>query len=232
MTDPYSVLGVSRSASMDEIKKAYRNLSRKYHPDANINNPNKAQAEEKFKQVQQAYQQIVYEKEHGEGTYNRQGQQSYGGYSSGGYGQGYGYGSPFEEFFRQYQQRQSAPFGDDVELQAALNYINNGHYSEAMTALNNSSNRSAAWYYLHAMANAGLGNNINAKEDARRACEMEPGNARYAQLLRQLESGNAWYGQRQQQSGYDMSNCGRGGASLCPLCLMSMCCCRMPICCC
>ena len=59
MLDPYSVLGVSRDASMDEIKKAYRKLSRKYHPDANINNPNKEQAEEMFKQVQQAYDQIV-----------------------------------------------------------------------------------------------------------------------------------------------------------------------------
>ena len=54
MMNPYQVLGISPGASDDEIKKAYRALSRKYHPDANINNPNKAQAEEKFKEVQQA----------------------------------------------------------------------------------------------------------------------------------------------------------------------------------
>ena len=65
MTDPYQVLGVSRSASDEEIKKAYRTLSRKYHPDANVNNPNKAQAEEMFKQVQQAYDQIMKEKQQG-----------------------------------------------------------------------------------------------------------------------------------------------------------------------
>ena len=51
MRDPYQVLGVSRDASDEEIKKAYRALSRKYHPDANVNNPNKEQAEEKFKAV-------------------------------------------------------------------------------------------------------------------------------------------------------------------------------------
>ena len=56
MTDPYEVLGVSRGASDDEIKKAYRKLSRTYHPDANINNPNKAEAEEKFKEAAEAYE--------------------------------------------------------------------------------------------------------------------------------------------------------------------------------
>ena len=75
MSDPYQVLGVSRDASDEEIKKAYRQLSRKYHPDANINNPNKAQAEEKFKDVQQAYEQIMREKEEG----YRGGSTGYGG---------------------------------------------------------------------------------------------------------------------------------------------------------
>ena len=79
MSDPYRVLGVSRDASEDEIKKAYRALSRKYHPDANVNNPNKAQAEERFKEVQQAYDQIMKERQQGAG---------FGGYD-------YGYGGFF-----------------------------------------------------------------------------------------------------------------------------------------
>ena len=67
MRDPYQVLGVSRSATEEEIKKAYKALSRRYHPDANINNPNKDQAEEKFKEIQQAYQQIMKERTSGYG---------------------------------------------------------------------------------------------------------------------------------------------------------------------
>ena len=65
MIDPYQILGVSQDASEDEIKKAYRSLSRKYHPDANINNPNKEEAEAKFKEVQQAYQKIMDERARG-----------------------------------------------------------------------------------------------------------------------------------------------------------------------
>lgn len=89
MNDPYSVLGVSRNASEEEIKKAYKTLSRKYHPDANINNPNKDQAEEKFKEIQAAYQQIMKERTDG---YSGYGPGSSRGYSGSGYGSG-SYGS-------------------------------------------------------------------------------------------------------------------------------------------
>jgi len=78
--DPYQVLGVPSNASDDEVKRAYRNLSRKYHPDANINNPNKEQAEERFKQVQAAYDQIMKMRQQG---FNGQ---SYGPGSSNAYG--------------------------------------------------------------------------------------------------------------------------------------------------
>jgi molecular chaperone DnaJ len=92
MSDPYSVLGVSPDASDDDIKKAYRKLSRRFHPDANVNNPNKEQAEEKFKQIQEAYDIIMKMREQGYRDYN-----SYSSYGSGGaYGNGSGsYGGAY-----------------------------------------------------------------------------------------------------------------------------------------
>lgn len=65
IANPYSVLGVSPSASNEEIKKAYRELSRKYHPDSYANNPLSDLAEEKFKEVQEAYDQIMKDRENG-----------------------------------------------------------------------------------------------------------------------------------------------------------------------
>lgn len=194
MTDPYQVLGVSRDASTEEIKKAYRTLSRKYHPDANINNPNKAEAEEKFKQVQQAYKQIMEEKENGTSSYSSQG--SYGGsYGSGGYGGSYGNGG-----YGGYNYGSST---EDAELRAAANYLNNMRYQEAMRVLNNISRHNAQWYYLHAIANAGLGNNISAVQDAQTAVNMEPDNMQYRQLLSQLQGGGQWYTDMGQGYGYE-----------------------------
>lgn len=236
MTDPYQVLGVSRDASSDEIKKAYRKLSRKYHPDANINNPNKEAAEAKFKEVQAAYNQIMQEKEHGTSG------QSYGGYgSSGGYGggssaggQGYwGYGG-FGGFggYGGQQQSQQGQYQDEeaLKFRAALNYINAGSYTEALHVLESISNRTAQWYYLSAIANARMGSNINAKEHARRAVEMEPNNMQYRQLLSQLESGGQWY-QDMGQS-YGMPNINLNDMCCKILCFASICQCCPGIYCC
>ncbi|MCI5648089.1 MAG: J domain-containing protein [Fusicatenibacter sp.] len=218
MTDPYEVLGISRDASTDEIKKAYRKLSRLYHPDANINNPNKAEAEEKFKQVQQAYKQIMDEREHGT-SYQSSGS-GYGGYDPfGGNRYGGGYGGANRGYGSSEQ---------DVKLQAAANYINSGHYREALNVLNDLGDRSARWYYLHAIANSGMGNNINAVQDAQRAVNMEPGNAQYQQLLNQLQGGGAWYSDM--GSGYGYERTGGDFGKWCCECmainaLCNCCCC-------
>ncbi len=238
--DPYEILGVSRDTDMDEIKKAYRRLSRKYHPDANINNPNKDQAEEKFKQIQQAYQKIVDEKEHG-GSSATQGSRST--YQSGGYGNS-SYGSqeswsdeydsqdrgydPFFDFFgygyQRQRQQQSNDYGGNVELRAAANYINNGYYQESMNVLERISERNGNWYYLHACANAGLGNNVAAKEDAQKAVNLEPNNQQFRQLLSQLESGRSWYGNGGGGADCNGSNAMRVCLPCCALCCCSRCC--------
>lgn len=112
MSDPYKVLGISRDATDDEVKQAYRKLSRKYHPDANINNPNKDKAEEMFKLVGQAYNQIMDERKNGYGSSGyggygyggngsggySNGGSAYGGSGNGNYGGGYS-GNPFDDLF-------------------------------------------------------------------------------------------------------------------------------------
>ena len=181
MIDPYSILGVSPNASDEEVKKAYRKLSRIYHPDANIDNPNKEQAEEKFKQVQQAYEQIMREREQGSA-----------GYGSGAYG---GFGGFSGQADNSYQDEES------MRRQAAANYIQSGHYREAMNVLQSLSQHNGQWYYLSSMANMGLGNNVNALNDIREAVRLEPDNAQYRMLQQQMEGGGTWYQEMQNPFG-------------------------------
>ena len=215
MRDPYQVLGVSRSATEEEIKKAYKALSRRYHPDANINNPNKDQAEEKFKEIQQAYQQIMKERTSGYG-YGSAGSStgSYGGSSYGGYGgafQGRGYSGS------------STGYEEDNYIRAAGNYVRNGYYKEARNVLDGmeEDKRSARWYYYSALAHAGLGNQVSALEHARKASSMEPSNADYRNLVNQFENGGSWYQQKQYTYGQPYSV----GNGLCmKLCIANLLC--------
>lgn len=238
--DPYQVLGVSRDASEDEIKKAYRALSRKYHPDANINNPNKGQAEERFKQVQQAYDQIMKERSGdysgsggfggygggqgygagfgGRGGYGSQG--SYSGQGSSGGGRGYagGYGGfgGFGSFGGFGQGFGGFHVNDDyeeatVQMEAARNYINAGHYAEALHVLAEMRERTARWYYFSAVANEGAGNKANALNYAKQAVDMEPGNTEYCNYLDRLQYGGNWYQDFGQGYGYGRPAGSMGG---------------------
>ena len=107
--NPYEVLGVDSNATDDEIKKAYKQLSKKYHPDANMNNPNKEAYEEKFKEVQQAYD-IIMKQRSGQGDY--------------------------QEFWNSYTGQQHDSTQEEMYLNAARNYIQNGRYDEGMNVLN------------------------------------------------------------------------------------------------
>ena len=214
MRDPYQVLGVSPNASDDEIKKAYRSLSRKYHPDANVNNPNKEAAEEKFKEVQQAYDQIMKEKQ-----------------SGGSYGSGYNYGGTGYR----YSYNGNAGYGssadtESTQMQAAANYISNGYYKEAINVLNgiNESERNARWYYYSAVANQGLGNNIMAKQYAQQAVNMEPSNFQYRQFLQHLEYGGTWYTNMGSSYARPYSSAGSWCLSMLFLNILCNCCCCRP----
>ncbi len=173
--DPYKVLGVSSNASDEEIKKAYRTLAKKYHPDIN---PDNKDAERKMNEINAAYDQI------------KNPTQNTGGFSGfGGFGSQTRYGSGFGGGFHADSEEES------TALRAAMNYIRARHFAEALNALEGvpSSERNARWHYLYALANYGQGNRIVAMEHAQMAARLEPNNMEYRSLLEELQQGGSFY---------------------------------------
>ena len=209
--DPYKVLGVSPDASDDEIKRAYRKLAKKYHPDVN---PGDQEAARKMQEINAAYEQIK----------NPEKARTSGQSSQSGYG-GYGY-DPFGGTWQHYQRQQA---GDSYQ-QAAEQYIRFRRFREALNALSSSTNRNARWYYLSALANDGLGNRATALEHIKRAVSMEPTNQEYLHILTILERGESSY--RQQAGSFGTFRMGRTGlGSLCLCYLAQWFCCRGYFCC-
>lgn len=189
MDDPYKVLGVSRDASDDEIKQAYRRLARQYHPDRN---PGDEEAARKMQEINAAYEQIKNPEKAAQTAYD-----------------------PFRGY---YQRPQADP--SDTYQQAAEQYIRYRRFQEALNTLENAPERNARWYYLSALANDGLCNQVTAMEHIRRAVSMEPDNQQYLWTLAQMENGGETYRrQAEQYTGFSTESdfCHR-------FCLASLCC--------
>lgn len=174
MNDPYQILGVSENASDEEIKKAYRELARKYHPDNYHDNPLADLAQEKMKEINAAYEQIT--KEHSSGRRAGGGSSSYGGGASyGGYGGYQGYGGS-----RSYS-------GQSSVLQQARIAIQTGNISRAEALLDNYSDHNAEWNFLKGAVCYRRGWLDEALRYYRAAVKLDPGNAEYRQALEYME---------------------------------------------
>ena len=214
--DPYKVLGVSPNATDEEIKQAYRKLAKKYHPDLN---PGDANAAKKMQEINAAYEQIKNPEKAASSSGSSQRSGSYGGYGYDPFG---GYGS--------YQRGYSGADQGDRYQQSAFQYIRYGRYQEALNILANCTQRDARWYYLSALANDGLGNQVTALEHIRRAVSMEPDNAEYMRTLEQIEHGGESY---REQAGHFGGFTMRGNpcANLLLCWFAQMFCCRGIYCC-
>lgn len=167
MIDPYQILGVSESASDEEIKKAYRELARKYHPDNYHDNPLADLAQEKMKEINAAYEEIT--KQRGGGHTSSAG--------------GYGYGGAYQ---RQYSQQSAS--GSSV-LQQVRIAINSGNITRAEALLANYSDHNAEWNFLRGAVCYRRGWMDEAKRYYQTACQMDPGNPEYRRALEFMENG-------------------------------------------
>jgi len=194
------VLGVSPDASDDEIKRTYRELARKYHPDNYQNNPLADLAEEKMKEINEAYDAITRTRSGGGGGYG-------GGAAQGGYGYGY------------QQQGQSRGGGMPVYSQARQ-AINRGALDEAEQLLQGVS-RNGEWYFLMGSIAYRRGWLDEARQNYQIAVQMEPGNMEYRQALGMMQRGG--YGYQPDVSGAQCDGMDCCTAMMCMNCLCGGC---------
>lgn len=169
MNDPYQILGVSEKATDDEVKKAYRDLARKYHPDNYHDNPLADLAQEKMKEINAAYEEINRQRSGGSNGYGRSG---YGGTSYQNYGS------------QQYYSGSSSSVLQQVRIA-----IQSGDISRAEALLANYNDHNAEWNFLRGAVCYRRGWMDEAKRYYQTACQMDPGNAEYRQALDFMENG-------------------------------------------
>ena len=202
MRDPYEVLCVSRTASDAEIKSAYRELVKKYHPDNYADNPLADLASEKMKEINEAYDTV---------TKARAGQsqtQSSGGYQS-----------AYQNSYQSY----NAYSGNSSNYAQVRSYINANQLDAAESLLNTAADRDAEWYYLMGSIAYRRGWLDEARQHYQTACAMMPGNYEYQSALRTVQGGYTPYRQNNYQNTGMEDACNLCNALLCLNCLCGGC---------
>lgn len=211
MNNPYDVLGVPENASDEEIKKAYRRLAKKYHPDNYADNPLSDLADQKMKEINEAYDAI--QKMRASGNYRSSGAAgSAGGAAYGAYG---AYG-PYGNRGQSYDE--SSPFARIRVL------INSGRIDEAQVLLERTdvSQRNAEWHFLMGLVYYRKGWLQNARDEINAACAADPYNREYRAFQQQMNSGAPG-------SPYSGMNTNSAGPSCCSCCgdlICLDCCCE------
>lgn len=196
MKDPYSILGVSPGASDDEIKKAYRDLARKYHPDNYHDNPLADLAQEKMKEINEAYDTIT--------------KQRAGGATSGSYGGGGNTWNPGSNY--------SSASGIYAEIRAAINANQLGRAEQLLDSVH-VGDRGAEWHFLMGSLYYRKGWMDEAIRFFRDAVQMDPNNQEYRQAFNFMQNGGMAY--RPAGSMNTM-----GGCDVCSSLLCADCCCE------
>jgi molecular chaperone DnaJ len=234
VNDLYSVLGVSRDASKEEIKKAYRAKAKQYHPDLNPNDPNAAR---KMNEINEAYDMLSNpEKYASKGPFS-----SYNGGSDSGT-RGYNTGGPHTQYeYREFNFDDLFGFGsarrasipkpkkkesDSEMMSKVIDLIYANQYVMAVGFLNQmtSDMRDARWYYVSSIANFSLGNEIQAQELIARAIQMEPDNREYFETYTIMRRTNSEYRRQGQEYGATV-DCSQCCLVCCETYLMWHCCC-------
>lgn len=185
MTDPFSVLGVSSGASDDEVKRAYRELARKYHPDNYQDNPLADLAEEKMKEINEAYDEV-----------NRL--RSGGGSSS----SGYSYGGSAHQSAYQRQSSSTSPLFQQVRQR-----INAGDLDTAEQLLREAPSQNAEWHFLAGSIAYRRGWLDEARQQFQIACNADPSNLEYRQAYQHMAQGGQAYRGYQTGTGMESMDC-------------------------
>lgn len=182
MTNPYEVLGIKEGTSKEDIKKAYRELAKKYHPDQYGDNPLKDLAEVKMRELNEAYDSLMKNN----GSSNNSSSNNYSSSNNG--------------------STSSNDYNNNNVYQSIRMDLNGGNLSSAEQKLGSMNTKTAEWNFLMGMVHLKKGWNDSAYIFISRACTQEPNNIEYRRSFNELNTRTSnyrdnYYGRRNNDGG-------------------------------